>query len=128
MTDSVPEPLGLTAYGCELDEALAFAELAPRCGVEVTTITAAVSERAVAAAADTRCISIGHKSEVSATTLAALRDAGVEHISTRSIGVNHIDLDAAAALRITIDNVTYAPDGVADYTLMLILMAIRNAH
>ena len=29
-------------------------------------------------------------------------------------------------LGITVENVTYAPDGVADYTLMLILMAIRN--
>ena len=51
----------------------------------------------------------------------------MEHISTRSIGVNHIDLHAAAHLGITVENAAYAPDGVADYTLMLILMAIRNA-
>ena len=57
----------------------------------------------------------------------ALREAGVEHISTRSIGVNHIDLDAAGQLGITVENVTYAPDGVADYTLMLMLMLIRDA-
>ena len=52
----------------------------------------------------------------------------MEHISTRSIGVNHIDLRAAADLGITVENVAYAPDGVADYTVMLILMAIRNAQ
>ena len=50
----------------------------------------------------------------------------MEHISTRSIGVDHIDLDAAAHLGITVENVVYAPDGVADFTLMLILMGIRN--
>jgi D-specific alpha-keto acid dehydrogenase len=55
-----------------------------------------------------------------------LREAGVEYISTRSIGFDHIDLRAADNLGITVENVVYAPDGVADYTLMLILMAIRN--
>jgi D-specific alpha-keto acid dehydrogenase len=58
--------------------------------------------------------------------LRALRDAGVEHVSTRSIGFDHIDLAAAEALGITVENVVYAPDGVADYTLMLILMSIRD--
>ncbi len=27
---------------------------------------------------------------------------------------------------ITVDNVAYSPDSVADYTMMLILMAVRN--
>jgi D-specific alpha-keto acid dehydrogenase len=69
---------------------------------------------------------VGHKSEISAPTLRALQDAGVEYISTRSIGFDHIDLRAADNLGITVENVVYAPDGVADYTLMLILMAVRN--
>jgi D-specific alpha-keto acid dehydrogenase len=87
----------------------------------------AVSEASVISVPGNRCISVGHKSEISRTTLRALHEAGVEHISTRSIGVNHIDLVAATRLGITVENAAYAPDGVADYTLMLILMAIRNA-
>jgi D-specific alpha-keto acid dehydrogenase len=69
---------------------------------------------------------VGHKSEISRGLLRALHDVGVEHLSTRSIGLDHIDVPAADELGITVDNVVYAPDGVADYTLMLILMAIRN--
>ena len=42
-----------------------------------------------------RCISVGHKSEISGPELRALKEAGVEYISTRSIGFDHIDLDAA---------------------------------
>jgi D-specific alpha-keto acid dehydrogenase len=57
-----------------------------------------------------------------------LEEAGVQYISTRSIGFDHIDLHVAEALGITVENVVYAPDGVADYTLMLILMVIRNAR
>lgn len=119
--------LGLTVYGCEQDEADLFHELCPRFGVVPTITSDAVSESSVISVSGNRCISVGHKSEISRTTLRALNEAGVEHISTRSIGVNHIDLHAATRLGITVENVAYAPDGVADYTLMLILMAIRNA-
>jgi D-specific alpha-keto acid dehydrogenase len=60
--------------------------------------------------------------------LVALRDVGVEHLSTRSIGLDHIDLGAAATAGITVRNIIYPPDGVADYTLMLMLMAVRHAR
>ena len=118
--------LGITVYGCEQHEADLFHELSPRFGFVPTLTCAAVSEANVIAVPANRCISVGHKSELSEPMLRALQDVGVEYISTRSIGFDHIDLDAAAALGITIDNVVYAPDGVADFTLMLILMAIRN--
>jgi len=49
------------------------------------------------------------------------------YISTRSIGHNHIDVKYAESLGITVGNVAYSPDSVADYTLMLMLMAVRNA-
>ena len=122
-----PEGHGITVYGCEQDEADVFHELGPRFGVVPTITSDAVSETAVISVAGNRCVSVGHKSEISASMLRALKDAGVEHVSTRSIGVNHIDLHAAAHLGITVENAAYAPDGVADYTVMLILMAIRNA-
>jgi D-specific alpha-keto acid dehydrogenase len=121
------EGLGVTAYGCEPDEAALFDELAPSYGVIPTTTSAAVSEAGVIRVPGNRCISVGHRSEISRPTLRALRDAGVELICTRSIGVDHIDVAAAAELGITVENVRYGPDGVADYTLMLVLMAIRGA-
>jgi D-specific alpha-keto acid dehydrogenase len=119
--------LGITVYGCEPDEAELFYQLSPRFGVVPTITSAAVSHTSVISVPRNRCISVGHKSEISSPILGALKDAGVEYVSTRSIGFDHIDLDAAATLGITVENVVYAPDGVADYTLMLILMAIRNA-
>jgi D-specific alpha-keto acid dehydrogenase len=51
----------------------------------------------------------------------------VTYLSTRSIGTDHIDVGYAAGLGITVEGVTYSPDGVADYTLMLMLMAVRHA-
>jgi D-specific alpha-keto acid dehydrogenase len=119
--------LGITVYGCEQDEADKFNELCPRYGVVPTIVRAAVSATSVISVPGNRCISVGHKSQICGRVLRALKDAGAEYISTRSIGFDHIDLRAADNLGITVENVVYAPDGVADYTLMLILMAIRDA-
>jgi D-specific alpha-keto acid dehydrogenase len=119
--------LGITAYGCEHDEADLLQELSPRFGIAPTITSEAASERNVVSVPRNRCASVGHKSEISRPVLRALHDVGVEHISTRSIGVNHIDLSAAARLGITVENAAYDPDGVADYTVMLVLMAIRDA-
>ena len=124
---SVPRTgVGLTIYGCEPDEAVLFEELCPRFGVAPTVTSDGPAEAGVVSVAGNRCVSVGHKSEISAAALRALREAGVEHLSTRSIGFDHIDRRAAEDLGICVENVIYAPDGVADYTLMLILMAIRD--
>jgi D-specific alpha-keto acid dehydrogenase len=117
---------GITVYGCEPDEAELFRELSPCFRIVPTITSAAVSEATAFSACGSRCVSVGHKSDLTAPMLRALRDAGVEHVSTRSIGFDHIDLDAAAHLGITVENVVYAPDGVADFTVMLILMLLRN--
>jgi D-specific alpha-keto acid dehydrogenase len=122
----VSEP-GITVYGCEPEEAALFRELGPRYGVTPTVTAAAASEATVIATPANRCASVSHKAELPCRSLRALRAAGVEHVTTRSIGVNHIDLRAAARLGITVENAVYDPDGVADFTLMLILMAIRDA-
>jgi D-specific alpha-keto acid dehydrogenase len=119
--------MGITVYGCGQDEAVLFREVAPRCGVMPTITEAAVSEANIKLAFGNRCISVGHKTQVTNPTLLALSRAGVRYISTRSIGYNHIDVEYAESVGISVENVAYSPDSVADYTLMLMLMVVRNA-
>jgi D-specific alpha-keto acid dehydrogenase len=52
----------------------------------------------------------------------------VTYVSTRSVGFNHVDVEAARRLGIRVEGVAYSPDSVADYTLMLILMLLRDAR
>jgi D-specific alpha-keto acid dehydrogenase len=118
---------GITIFGCEQDEAVLFRELAPRFGVMPTITAAAVSEANVELASGNRCISVGHKTQITNATLLSLSRAGVRYISTRSIGYNHINLRYAESVGILVENVAYSPDSVADYTLMLMLMAVRQA-
>jgi D-specific alpha-keto acid dehydrogenase len=117
----------MTIYGCGPDEAALFREIAPRFGVAPTITDAAVSEGNVELASGNRCVSIGHKNQVTNAALLALSRAGVRYISTRSIGYNHVSVEYAESVGIAVGNVAYSPDSVADYTLMLTLMALRNA-
>jgi D-specific alpha-keto acid dehydrogenase len=116
----------IAVYGCGPYEADLFAALAPRLGLAPAITEADVAEDTVDLAVGSRCISVGHKTDITSSTLLALHEAGVRHISTRSIGVNHLDLECAAALGLSVENVAYSPDSVADYTVLLILMAVRS--
>lgn len=120
--------MGITVYGCGQDEADLFQEMAPRFGVVPTITEAAVSTVNANLASDNRCISVGHKVRITNPTLLALSRIGVTYISTRSIGFNHIDVDYAQRVGISVENVEYSPGSVADYTLMLILMLVRDAQ
>lgn len=118
----------ITIYDCGEDEAAAFSALAPSLGVVPTITAAAVSAETVGLAAGHPCISIGHKRQVPNSTLLALSRAGVRYVSTRSVGCNHVDVGYAEKVGIAVETVAYSPDSVADYTLMLMLMAVRHAR
>ena len=126
-SSSAVPTMGITIYGCGQDEAVLFEEMAPRFGFVPTITEAPVSEDNLAPAYGNRCISVGHKARIADSTLLALSQAGVLHITTRSIGDNHLDVRYAESVGISVATVTYSPDSVADYTLMLMLMAVRNA-
>ncbi|QBD76315.1 D-lactate dehydrogenase VanH [Ktedonosporobacter rubrisoli] len=119
--------MGITIYECGQDEAVLFREMAPRFGVIPTITAAPISEANIDLAFGNRCISVSHKTQITNSILRALSRAGVAYISTRSSGYNHIDVDFAQSVGISVENVMYSPDSVADYTLMLMLMAVRNA-
>lgn len=118
---------GITVYGCGQDEAVLFREMAPRFGVMPTITDAAVSEVNIELTFGNRCVSVGHKTQITNSILLALSQAGVMYISTRSVGYNHINVKYAESVGISVENIAYSPDSVADYTLMLMLMAVRNA-
>ncbi len=120
--------VGISIYGCSQDEAELFHDVAPRFGVTPTITEAAVSDTTIALAIGNRCISVDHKTRIANSTLRSLSEAGIAYISTRSTGHNHLDVDFARSVGISVEGVAYSPDSVADYTLMLMLMAVRNAR
>lgn len=55
-------------------------------------------------------------------------EIGVKYITTRSIGYDHIDVKHAHKLGMKVSNVSYPPEAVADYAIMLMLMCCRNLN
>ncbi len=51
---------------------------------------------------------------------------GIQAIATRSIGYDHIDLPYARKLGMRIGHAAYPPEGVANYTIMLMMMGLRR--
>src|ERR1700737_3287899 len=127
-SSSAVPTMEITIYGCGQDEAVLFREMAPRFGAKPTITETAVSEANIELAFGNRCISVGHKTQITKPTLLALSQAGVMYISIRSIGYDHINVKYAESVGISVENVVYSPDSVADYTLMLMLMVVRNAR
>lgn len=64
---------------------------------------------------------------MTADLLDRYHELGIRAIATRSIGYDHIDVAHARALGMRLAHAAYPPEGVADYTIMLMLMALRRA-
>lgn len=66
--------------------------------------------------------------DLGADMLNRFYEVGVRYIATRSIGFDHIDLKRAKELGIGVSHVSYAPETVADYAIMLMLMCCRKIY
>ena len=63
--------------------------------------------------------------KMDAALIDAFADIGVKMISTRLIGVDHIDVAHAKSRGMRVSNAPYSSNCVADFTLMLMLMSMR---
>lgn len=72
------------------------------------------------------CVSVLGMYRYGKAELDLLKARGILFLSTRTIGYNHIDVDYAGKIGIHVCNARYDPNGVADYTIMMILLCLRN--
>lgn len=116
----------VTVYNCRsFDEKPLFIKYAEELGLKLVLCEDAPSLDNVSLCEGSRCVNV-ITSKVDARLMQAFRDHGVEYVTTRTIGYDHLDLEAAEACGIKVGNAPYGPNGVADYTVMLILMSIRR--
>lgn len=109
----------------DFDEAEFFTEEAERTGVTLGICRTAPTQETIGQAAGYDCISI-LTTPLDAPLLREIKRLGIRMISTRTIGYDHIDIKEAAALGLKVSNASYSPNGVADYAIMLMLMASRK--
>lgn len=116
----------VTVYSCRpFDEKDLFEKLGREFGIEPILCPDAPDEKNASLAKGSECIDI-LTSQMTAGLLKVFADYGVKYVTTRTIGYDHIDIKAAKELGLTVANAPYGPCGVADYTVMLLLMTIRR--
>lgn len=115
----------ICVYGASKKERPYFEEARARWGLQLELHEEKPCLESAHLARGCTCVSI-----LSIPAPAPLLDAwhalGVRFLSTRTVGMDHIDLAHAKAIGMRVDNITYAPQTVADYTIMLILMSLRR--
>ncbi|NLK95329.1 MAG: lactate dehydrogenase [Clostridiales bacterium] len=118
----------VTVYSLrEFDERQWFDKFSRELGIELVVCHEAPNLENAYLAKGSSCISI-ITTPISKELMKKFYEYGVRFISTRTIGYDHIDMDAAKEIGITVGNTPYGPHGVADYTLMLMLMSIRKMN
>lgn len=71
-------------------------------------------------------ITVLGNSVVGRSLIDGLKALNIMFISTRTIGHDNIDIEYAQEKKIRVCNSAYGPESVAEYTIMLILMALRH--
>lgn len=120
------ERFKIMAYEARPDEAGEFARLEQQLGVEILRSAAVPSLENAGSAEGCAGVSILGQGVIDGPLLERWAALGVRYLSTRTIGYEHIDLRQAEELGIRVCNARYAPNGVAEFTLMLMLMSLRN--
>lgn len=109
----------------EFDEGKYFEKFSKQYNVEIVKIYQAPSVDNATLAANCRGVSV-ITTAITKAIIDIWHDLGVQHISTRTIGYDHIDLKAAKNNSMIVSNVTYSTASVANYTVMMMLMALRK--
>ena len=116
----------VTVYNCrEFDEKELFLRYEKELGMELVLCADAPTLENIHLAKGSECVDI-ITSKITRELMQAFRENGVQYLTTRTIGYDHIDMEAAREFGIKVGNAPYGPNGVADYTVMLILMSIRK--
>ncbi|GFP75836.1 Phenyllactate dehydrogenase [Clostridium fungisolvens] len=109
----------------EFDEAQYFKKISEELGVELIICRETPTLSNIQLADGCDCISI-ITTPIDGKLIEKLHEMNIKLISTRTVGFDHIDIKYAKELGIHVSNATYSPNGVADYAIMLMMMAARN--
>lgn len=105
------------------------AALKPHSGIEIEYIASDLDPRTAALAEGFDAVCAFVSSNVNATVLDILHEAGIRLVLLRCAGYNNVDLEKAAALDICVMRVPgYSPEAVAEHAMALALACNRRLY
>lgn len=109
----------------EFDEREFFTKYGKECGFEIVSTSESPSLENAYLAKDCKYVNI-ITTPINEELMKKFAENGMKYLVTRTIGYDHIDLEAAEKYGVKVANAPYGPDGVAEYSVMMMLMCIRN--
>ena len=98
-------------------------------GHELSYFEASLRAETAVLARDVQAVCAFVNDTLDRAALEKLAEQGIRLVTLRSAGFNHVDLEAAEALGITVARVpAYSPHAVAEHTLALVLALNRRIH
>lgn len=119
-------PYSIAVFEAREDEMSAFAHAERVYPVRLVYCREPLTLSSLGLAAGCQAVTTLGESHLDQPLLQALACRGIRFVSTRTVGYNHIDLNAASASGIRVAHSNYDPGSVADFTIMLILMSLRH--
>ena len=116
----------ITAYEVRPDEEPVIRNLCDKYGIDVIITRANLDETTVNLAEGSDGTTTLGQSTYSNEVLDELKKMGVKVLASRCVGYNHMNVEYAKKLGFKLCNGTYAPNGVAEYSVMAILMCMRH--
>ena len=113
-------------YEVREDEKKAIERVAEELGADVSISSNILTPQEAENLRGIDGVSILGRTTVNKELLDGLKKAGVGYVSTRTVGYNHMDVAYAAEVGIRLCNANYPPYGVAEFTIMLMLLALRK--
>lgn len=116
----------IIAYETREDEREYFEDIADKLNIDIIYVKEELNDTTIELARGCEGVTtLGH-SKINSVILDKLKEINIKYVSTRTIGYNHIDIEYAKKVGIKVCNSGYGPNGVADFTIMLMLMSIRH--
>ena len=116
----------IAAYEVRPDEKPVIERLCKQYDIELVSTPANLDKTTASMAAGCDGVTTLGQSDYCNEVLDELKGYGVKVLASRCVGYNHMNCDYARSLGFRLCNGAYAPNGVAEYTVMAILMCIRK--
>jgi lactate dehydrogenase-like 2-hydroxyacid dehydrogenase len=116
----------IIAFDTRFDELVHFDKIKQCLNLDVVYTEDAITKENIHLTEGAYGISVLAYTLIDKEIIDTLRYNGVRHISTRTIGMNHINVAYAEEQGMIVTNSSYKPDGVAEFTLMMMLLSLRK--
>lgn len=113
------------AFDVRDDERQYFEQLKKEKGLDIQLRTDSLTMDTIPFLEENSAVTILGMEKYGEAEMKALAAKKIYYLSTRTIGYDHIDLEAAKKYGIHVANAAYGPESVADYTIMMILLCLR---